>query len=96
MVDSGWGAVLDDLATRVAAAEEGDLAALEGWAPPAEPAVMTGEDHHRAIGVLSRQRALLGRLLDERAEVTSALAALRRPAMRPTAVAAPVYLDRTG
>ena len=30
-----WGPVLDDLETRVVAAETGDLSALEGWEAPA-------------------------------------------------------------
>ena len=91
-----WGPVLDDLETRVEAAETGDLAALEGWEPPAvQPAPMDDEAQHRASGILGRQRALLARLRDERAEVAASMAAMRRPTYR-AAASAPVYVDRVG
>ena len=91
-----WGPVLDDLETRVVAAETGDLDALEGWEPPAQqPAPMDADAQHRATGILSRQRALLARLRDERAEVAASMAAMRRPTYR-AAAPAPVYLDRLG
>lgn len=96
LVESGWGAVLDDLAARVSAAEAGDLAALERWAPPSVQTRMSGEDQHRATGILARQRELLSRLRDERAEVAAALNTVRRPVLRLTTAAAPVYVDRTG
>lgn len=91
-----WGPVLDDLDTRVAAAESGDLAALEGWEPPAvQPSPMTPDAQDRANSILARQRALLGRLRDEQQTVAASMRSMRRPQHRPV-VAPPVYLDRLG
>ena len=91
-----WAPVLDDLDTRVAAAEAGDLAALEGWEPPAvQPRPMTADALARANSILARQRALLGRLRDEQLTVAASMRSMRRPQHRPTA-APPVYLDRLG
>ena len=92
-----WGPVLDDLDSRVTAAESGDIAALDGWEPPAvQPHPMEPEAQHRANGILGRQRSLLERLRSERAEVAASLAAMRRPAYRPTPTSTPVYVDRLG
>lgn len=91
-----WAPVLDELEDRVAAAETGDLAALEGWEPPAvQPTPMTADDQRRANGILTRQRALLGRLREEQQGVAAAMRATRRPQHRP-ATAPPVYVDRLG
>lgn len=91
-----WGPVLDDLEDRVVAAEAGDLAALEGWAPPpVQPTPMTADDQHRANGILGRQRSLLARLREERDEVAAAMRTVRRPQYRAVQ-APPVYLDRMG
>lgn len=91
-----WGPVLDDLDTRVTAAESGDLAALEGWEPPAvQPAPMTVDDQHRATSILNRQRALMAQMREEQNAVASSMRAMRRPQYRP-ATAPPVYLDRMG
>jgi hypothetical protein len=91
-----WAPVLDDLEDRVAAAESGDLAALDGWAPPAvQPPPMTPADQHRATGILSRQRALLGRLREEQQAVAASMRAVRRPQVR-VVTAPPVYIDRLG
>lgn len=91
-----WGPVLDDLDDRVTAAESGDLAALDGWEPPAvQPEPMTVDDQRRANGILTRQRALLGRLRDEQQAVAASMRTMRRPQYRP-ATAPPVYVDRVG
>ena len=91
-----WGPVLDELDSRVTAAEHGDLGALEGWAPPAvQPAPMADDDKRRANGILGRQRALLAQLRDERSEVVAAMSAARR-VPRPAVPSAPVYVDRVG
>lgn len=91
-----WAPVLDDLELRVIAAESGDLAALEGWEPPAaQPTPMTLEEQHRANGILTRQRILLGRLREEQKAVAASMRAMRRPQYR-AAVAPPVYVDRLG
>ena len=92
--DSSWTPVLDDLEDRVARAEEGALERLEGWAPPTVPGPMTPGDVERATRVLSRQRALLARLREERGRVAIRMSAVRKPAF--TAFAAPpVYVDRS-
>jgi hypothetical protein len=91
-----WAPVLDDLEHRVEAAEAGDLQALEGWEPPAvQPAPMTAEDQHRANGILTRQRALLGRLREEQQTVAASMRAMRRPQYKAV-TAPPVYVDRVG
>jgi hypothetical protein len=91
-----WAPVLDDLEHRVAAAESGDLAALDGWEPPAvQPKPMTVDDQHRANGILTRQRALLGRIREEQQVVAASMRSMRRPQYRP-ATAPPVYVDRIG
>ena len=91
-----WAPVLDDLEHRVEAAEAGDLAALEGWEPPAvQPHPMTADEQHRANGILTRQRALLGRLRDEQQAVSASMRAVRRPRYA-TVTAPPVYVDRLG
>ena len=91
-----WAPVLDDLEHRVQAAESGDLAALDGWAPPAvQPTPMTPADQQRASGILVRQRALLSRIREEQKVVASSMRAMRRPQYR-AATAPPVYLDRLG
>jgi hypothetical protein len=88
--------VLDDLEHRVEAAESGDLAALEGWTPPAaQPTPMTVDEQLRANGILSRQRALLSRIREEQQVVASSMRAMRRPQYK-AATAPPVYVDRTG
>ena len=91
-----WGPVLDDLETRVVAAETGDLSALEGWDPPTAIRPMDDEELHRANGILGRQRSLLARLRGEREEVAKSLAATRRPNPRRALSSAPVYIDRLG
>jgi hypothetical protein len=91
-----WAPVLDDLEQRVEAAESGDLAALDGWSPPAaQPAPMTPVDQQRANGILVRQRALLGRIRDEQKVVAASMRAMRRPQYRAS-TAPPVYVDRLG
>ena len=91
-----WAPVLDDLELRVVAAESGDLAALEGWEPPAvQPKPMTVDDQHRANGILTRQRALLGRLREEQQVVASSMRTMRRPQYKAS-TAPPVYVDRMG
>ncbi|GAA4749364.1 hypothetical protein GCM10025783_22040 [Amnibacterium soli] len=91
-----WAPVLDDLEHRVEAAESGDLAALEGWEPPAvQPAPMSADDQHRATRILTRQRALLGRIREEQQVVAASMRAVRRPQYR-AATAPPVYVDRLG
>jgi hypothetical protein len=91
-----WAPVLDDLEHRVEAAESGDLAALDGWEPPAvQPEPMSADDRHRANGILTRQRALLGRIREEQRVVAASMRSVRRPQYRP-ATAPPVYVDRIG
>jgi hypothetical protein len=91
-----WGPVLDDLDGRVTAAESGDLAALDGWEPPAvQPEPMTPDAQRRANGILTRQRTLLARLRDEQRAVAGSMRAMRRPQFRPV-TAPPVYVDRIG
>ena len=91
-----WAPVLDDLEQRVEAAESGDLAALEGWEPPAvQPKPMSVDDQLRAKGILTRQRALLGRLREEQQVVAASMRSVRRPQYRPS-TAPPVYVDRLG
>ena len=91
-----WAPVLDDLEHRVEVAEGGDLAALDGWAPPAlQPTPMTPEDQQRANGILVRQRALLGRIREEQKVVAASMRAMRRPQYK-VAAPVPVYLDRMG
>lgn len=78
------------------AAESGDLAALEGWAPPVvQPKPMSVDDQRRANGILSRQRALLSRIRDEQEVVAVSMRAMRRPQYK-AATAPPVYVDRVG
>lgn len=78
------------------AAESGDLAALEGWAPPAvQPKPMSVDDQLRANGILSRQRALLSRIRDEQEVVAVSMRAMRRPQYNAR-TAPPVYVDRMG
>jgi hypothetical protein len=91
-----WAPVLDDLEQRVEAAESGDLAALDGWEPPAvQPTPMTPEDQARATGILTRQRALMARMREEQGAVARSLRAMRRPQYKPV-TAPPVYVDRLG
>jgi hypothetical protein len=91
-----WAPILDDLEGRVVAAESGDLAALDGWEPPAlQPSPMTVDDQQRANGILARQRALLGRLREEQQGVAASMRSMRRPQYR-AASAPPVYVDRLG
>jgi hypothetical protein len=91
-----WAPVLDDLEHRVAAAESGDLGALDGWAPPAvQPKPMTADEQHRAAGILTRQRTLLGRIREEQKVVGASMRAMRRPQYK-AAAPVPVYLDRMG
>lgn len=91
-----WAPVLDDLELRVEAAESGDLAALEGWQPPAvQPKPMSLDDQRRANGILTRQRALLSRIRDEQKTVAVSMRAMRRPQYK-AATAPPVYIDRMG
>jgi hypothetical protein len=91
-----WAPVLDDLEHRVEAAESGDLAALDGWAPPAvQPTPMTPVDQQRANGILVRQRALLSRIREEQKVVAASMRAMRRPQYK-AAAPVPVYLDRMG
>ena len=91
-----WAPVLDDLEHRVDAAESGDLAALDGWAPPAvQPRPMTIADQQRANGILLRQRSLLDRIREEQKVVAASMHATRRPKYQ-VAAPAPVYLDRMG
>ena len=91
-----WAPVLDDLEHRVVAAESGDLAALDGWAPPAvQPRPMTAEDQVRASGILQRQHALLTRIREDQKAVGASIRAMRRPQYKP-ATAPPVYIDRLG
>ena len=88
--------MLDDLEHRVEAAESGDLAALDGWAPPAvQPTPMTPADQQRANGILARQRALLSRIREEQKALGVAMRAMRRPQYK-AAAPVPVYLDRVG
>jgi hypothetical protein len=89
-----WAPVLDDLEDRVVAAEHGDLARLEGWAPAPAPGPMTPVDVERATRVLARQRALLTRLRDEQGRVAMRMAAVRKPAFTAF-TAPPVYVDRS-
>jgi hypothetical protein len=88
-----WTPVLDDLEDRVAAAEQGDLARLEGWTPPTPPGAMTPVEVERATRVLGRQRALLARLREEQGRVAVRMAAVRKPAFKAV-TAPPVYVDR--
>ncbi|MGT2425890.1 hypothetical protein [Amnibacterium kyonggiense] len=91
-----WAPVLDDLEHRVEAAESGDLAALEGWAPPAvQPTPMTADDQHRANAILVRQRALMARMREEQQAIAASMRSMRRPQYRPV-TAPPVYVDRVG
>lgn len=91
-----WAPILDDLEDRVVAAESGDLAALEGWAPPAvQPTPMTADEQQRANAILARQRTLLGRLREEQQVVVRSMRTARRPQYRGV-TAPPVYLDRMG
>ncbi len=91
-----WAPVLDDLEHRVEAAESGDLAALDGWAPPAvQPRPMTPADQQRANGILVRQRALLSRIREEQKVVAASMHAMRRPQYK-AATSPPVYIDRVG
>lgn len=85
--------MLDDLEDRVVAGEQGDLARLDGWAPPPTPGPMSPEDVERATRVLDRQRALLARLREEQGRVAIRMASVRRPAYKPI-TAPPVYVDR--
>ncbi|HEY8320048.1 MAG TPA: hypothetical protein VIG76_14600 [Amnibacterium sp.] len=89
-----WTPVLDDLEHRVSAAEQGDLAVLEGWTPPSTAAAMTPADVERATRVLGRQRALLARLREEQGRVAVRMAAARKPAFKAF-TAPPVYVDRS-
>jgi hypothetical protein len=92
----GWAPVLDDLERRVEAAEAGDLAALDGWLPPAvQPRPMTPEDQQRATGILHRQQALHARISEDQKAVAASMRAMRRPKYR-VATAPPVYVDRLG
>lgn len=94
--DAGWTAVLDDLEHRVEAAEGGDLAALDGWEPPAiQPRPMSDEDRQRATGILSRQQALQSRLRADQQALAVTMRAMRRPQYK-AAAPVPVYLDRLG
>lgn len=91
-----WAPVLDDLEHRVEAAESGDLAALDGWSPPAvQPAPMTVADQQRANGILLRQRALLARIREEQKLAAVSARAMRRPQYRAASLP-PVYIDRVG
>ena len=91
-----WAPVLDDLEHRVEAAESGDLAALDGWEPPAvQQQPMTPEDQARASGIITRQRALMARMREEQGAVARSLRAMRRPQYK-AATALPVYIDRLG
>lgn len=91
-----WGPVLDDLDSRVTAAESGDLLALEGWEPPAlQPEPMSADAQHRASGILARQKSLLARIRTEQNAVAVSMRAMRRPQYRPAAPV-PVYIDRLG
>ena len=91
-----WAPVLDDLEHRVEAAESGDLAALVGWEPPAvQPKPMTGDEQLRANGILTRQRALLGRIRERQKVVAASMRTVRRPQYH-AAIAPPVYVDRMG
>lgn len=95
MAEAGnWTPVLDDLEDRVGAAEQGDLARLDGWAAPPSPGPMSPTDVERATRVLDRQRTLLARLREEQGRVAVRMAAVRKPAFRPVS-APPVYVDRT-
>lgn len=85
--------MLDDLEDRVAAAEQGDLARLEGWTAPAPSGAMTPADVERATRVLGRQRALLARLREEQGRVAVRMAAVRKPVFKAV-TAPPVYVDR--
>ena len=93
-----WSVVLDDLDARLAAAESGELAALAGWATPAQPAVpMTAVEKSRASRILARQRTLEERLRTDLAKTAASIAGMR-PARRANSWArtsAPVYVDRT-
>lgn len=97
MADDGfrpWEGVLDDLDSRVTAAERGDLAALAGWTPPETDGPLTIADTGRASRILGRQRDLLARLRAEQSRTAGAMAALRRPAFKAFS-APPVYVDRS-
>lgn len=92
-----WTDVLDDLERRVAAAESGDLAALEGWVEPvAVPAPVAGAELHRAAAILARQQAVIASLTERKAAVARAMSATRRSHKQYRAAAPlPVYVDRT-
>lgn len=93
MPSADWTAVLDDLESRLTAAEAGDLLRLGGWTlPSAGP--MPVEHATRALSVLDRQHALLQALAAQRDAVHAALAGLRRPVLRAVEPA-PRYVDRS-
>lgn len=91
-MELAWEAVLDDLESRLTAAEQGDLGALSGWTAPVSAVVPASAD--RGVRILARQQALLTRLAAEQSRTAAAILALRRPP-RPSFAAPPVYVDRT-
>jgi hypothetical protein len=90
---SGFDAALDDLESRLSAAERGDLAALSGWSPPTP--LEAPSDTGRAERILARQRDLLARLREEQAGTAAALSSLRKPRSSAfsTPASPPVYVD---
>jgi hypothetical protein len=90
--------VLDDLDGRLRAAESGELAALDGWALPPQPAVpMTQDEKSRASRILARQRTFEERLRTDLAKTAAAITGMRsaRPMNRWATAAAPIYIDRS-
>jgi hypothetical protein len=93
-----WSSVLNDLDGRLRAAESGELAALDGWALPPQPAVpMTQDEKSRASRILARQRTLEERLRTDLAKTAAAITGMRsaRPMNRWATAAAPIYIDRS-
>jgi hypothetical protein len=90
-----WTAVLDDLESRLAAAETGRIEALSGWTmPPAPPRRMDALEQARATGILARQQSLMTVLAASKAKAGAALSSMRRPRFK-VEVAPPVYVDRS-
>ena len=92
----GWTAVLEDLESRLAAAEAGRLEALAGFSAPAwQPDAMTGEEQTLAARILERQRALELRLRADLARVSGSMASARPNRPSWNSGSAPVYVDRS-
>ena len=89
-----WDAVLDDLESRLAAAEAGDLTGLQGWSAPS-PTGRMGPDHvARARSLVRRQERFAEQLRARQAAVGRLLRGTRRPRFAVPS-APPAYVDRT-